>query len=247
MPNWFHWRVLRSSYVLHFVNCLLFFVICDSFLLEESVGLCHDNETLGNTPILLINFGNGSTQFSRAEPENFSFRTTYEQRFRPTVEDGHFGFLNSVYNHNNGAWHTNAVDHTGNNGGYMLLVNADFQPGQFYNGIVRNLCVGLRYEFSVYLANVLTSPDGIKPNVRFEVRSPTIGNQLLAQLRSGEIPVQNSLKWDKYGLSFIAPSSTVVLLMISDAPGGRGNDIVIDDIALRVCSHEGTGFCPSDE
>jgi hypothetical protein len=168
------------------------------------------------------------------------------QRFKATVEDGYFAFINSVYYHNNGAWHTNAPDHTDGNGGYMLLVNADLQPGQFYNSLVHNLCVGLRYEFSVYLANVANVGSAIKPNVRFEVRSPSIGNQLLAQLSSGEIPVNNTLSWNKYGLSFTAPSSTVVLLMISDARGGRGNDIVIDDIALSVCSHDGNGFCPEN-
>jgi hypothetical protein len=44
----------------------------------------------------------------------------------------------------------------------------------------------------------------------------------------------------------VAPSSSVNLLMISNAPGGIGNDIVIDDIALRVCAHKGSGFCPSN-
>ena len=157
-----------------------------------------------------------------------------------------FSFINSVHDDFDNTWHTNAQDHTGDGGGYMFLVNADYQPDQFYNGIVKNLCIGLRYEFSVYLAN-LCRPTfvRIKPNVRFEVRDPSNGNQLLARLTSGEIPSTSSLTWQKYGLSFTATSSTVVLLMISDAPGGMGNDIVIDDIGLRVCSNKGSGFCPS--
>lgn len=211
----------------------------------QSVGLCHDNETLGTTPILLITFENGSAQYSTNTPARFNFLTTYTQRFEPVTNDGAFSFINSIPDDFGGAWHTNATDHTEDEGGYMFLVNADYEPGHFYNGRVNHLCVGLRYEFSVYLANVCKPTDRIEPNVRFEVRSPTIGNQLLAQLSSGPIPVTNHLSWNKYGLSFTAPSSSVVLLMISDAPGGKGNDIVIDDIALRVCSHEGTGFCPS--
>lgn len=71
--------------------------------------------------------------------------------------------------------------------------------------------------------------------------------KLLAQLDSGNIPENtNVMTWQKYGLSFIATDSSINLLMISNAPGGGGNDLVIDDIALRVCSHEGTGFCPSN-
>ncbi|CAF1186036.1 unnamed protein product [Adineta ricciae] len=213
----------------------------------QSVGLCHDNDTFGVEPILSITFASGRPQYSRSKPSEFNFTTTYKQRFEPVTNDGMFSFINSIHNDFHGAWHTGAIDHTEDEGGYMLLVNADYRPGEFYKGQVDNLCIGLRYEFSVYLANLCIPLDRIKPNVRFEVRSPSTGNQLLAQLRSGPIPVQRQLTWNKYGLSFVAPSSSVVLLMISDAPGGMGNDIVIDDIALRVCSHEGTGFCPPEQ
>ena len=85
--------------------------------------------------------------------------------------------------------------------------------------------------------------DKIKPNVLFQVRT-TVGNILLAQLSSGDVPEYNTLTWAKYGLSFIPPSGTVVLLMISNAAGGNGNDLVIDDIALRVCAQATSGFCP---
>jgi hypothetical protein len=160
------------------------------------------------------------------------------------VEDGHFGFVNLIYNHYD-AWHTNAIDHTEDNNGYMYLVNADYTPGRFYNGRVDNLCIGLRYEFSVYLANLCKGKCSIMPNVLFEVRS-VVDNVLLAQLESGDIIEHDTLTWEKYGFSFIASSSSVSLSMISNAGGGSGNDIVIDDIALRVCAHEGSGFCPSN-
>jgi hypothetical protein len=154
-----------------------------------------------------------------------------------------FSFVNLV--NENGAWHTNAMDHTGDHGGYMYLVNAEFTPDQFYNSRIDNLCVGLRYEFSVYLANLCRPSDRILPNVLFEVRSVN-GDVLLAQLNSGDIAEHDKLTWERYGLSFIAPSSSVNLLMISNARGGNGNDLVIDDIALRVCANRGTGFCPSN-
>ncbi len=193
----------------------------------------------------MITFGSGSARYSTATPNDFDFNTTYKQRFEPVTNDGMFSFVSSVHDDFNGAWHTGATDHTGNDGGYMYLVNADFKPGQFYNGRVDNLCIGLRYEFSVYLANLCKPSGKINPNVLFEVRS-TDGNILLAQLNSGNIIEQENLTWEKYGFSFVAPSSSVNLLMISNAPGGIGNDIVIDDIALRVCAHEGSGFCPSN-
>jgi hypothetical protein len=67
---------------------------------------------------------------------------------------------------------------------------------------------------------------------------------ILAQFNSGCIPEYNSLTWQKYSFSFIPSSSLVTLLMISNAPSGIGNDIVIDDMALRVCSQAASGLCP---
>lgn len=167
--------------------------------------------------------------------------------FQPTTNDGMFSFINSMEkNPFTNAWHANAADHTEDENGYMYFVNANYEPGEFYKGTVNDLCVGLRYEFSVYLANVLKPIDKIKPNVRFEVRS-VVDNTLLAQLESGDIAEHNSLTWEKYGFSFTATSSSVNLLMISNAGGGNGNDIVIDDIALRVCSYKGSGFCPNKQ
>ncbi|CAF3135540.1 unnamed protein product, partial [Rotaria sp. Silwood2] len=213
----------------------------------QSTELCPENETFGKKPILLITFGNGSSQYSQAIPSRFNFSTTYKQKFEPKTYDGSFSFINSIHDDFDGHWHTNARDHTGDPGGYMFIVNADERPGQFYNGTVNDLCIGLRYEFSVYLANLMSIGGDIKPNVRFEVRSPSLENRLLAKLSSGEIPEEKTLTWKKYGLSFITSSSTVNLLMISDAPGGGGNDIGIDDIALNVCSsYKGNGFCPSN-
>jgi hypothetical protein len=211
----------------------------------QSVGLCLDDETFGAEPILLITFGHGPAQYSTAVPADFDFSTTYQQRFEPVTNDGMFSFVNSIHNDFDGVWHTNATDHSGDTGGYMYLVNADITPGQFYNGRVDNLCIGLRYEFSVYLANLCKPSGKINPNVLFEVRSVS-GNVLLAQLNSGDIVAHDNLTWEKYGFSFIASDSSVNLLMISNADGGNGNDIVIDDIALRVCAHEGSGFCPSN-
>ncbi|CAF1512732.1 unnamed protein product [Adineta ricciae] len=209
----------------------------------QSTGLCFDNDEFVGEPILKVTFGKGSRQFSSALPSEFNFTTTYKQRREPAIHDGYFALLNSIYNHND-AWHTGAKDHTGDEGGYMYLVNANFEPGQFYNGRVDNLCVGLRYEFSVYLANLCKKSGKIEPNVLFEVRS-VHGNELLAQLNSGNVPETSTLAWKKYGFSFVATESSVNLLMLSNTRGGTGNDLVIDDIALRVCAHKGSGFCPS--
>ena len=207
--------------------------------------MCLDSETLTTDPLIKITFGSGTDLFSSASPADFNFETTYIQRYQATVEDNQFAFVNEIYNHYNNAWHTGATDHTGDAGGYMFLVNANFEPGIFYNRTIGNLCTDLRYELSVYLANLCQPSGRLDPDVRFQIRSAD-GNTVLTELNTGFIPKTPTLTWNQYGLSFIAPTSAVNLLMISNAPGGNGNDIVIDDIELRVCTlQEGqTGLCP---
>ena len=193
----------------------------------------------------MITFGDIGNRYSFDTSANFSFTTTYTEVFLNPPQSGQFSFVDAVVD-NNGSWYTAAQDHTINDeNGFMFLVNADYTGGQLYNSTVNNLCIGLQYEFSAYLANVCKTKYLIQPNVRFEVRSSTVGNQLLAQLNSGNIPNYDSMTWKKYGLSFIAPNSSVVLLMISDAASGDGNDLAIDDIALHVCSLNSNGICHS--
>jgi hypothetical protein len=128
----------------------------------------------------------------------------------------------------------------------MYLILLDKTCRQFFNYTVHNLCVGQRYEFSAYLANLNEKkPNLLKPNVRFEVRTGTVQPQLLAQFSTGDIPDYDTLTWKKYGLSFVTPNSSVFLLMISNIEQDGGNDLAVDDIELRVCSSESSGFCPS--
>jgi len=210
----------------------------------ESTGLCSDTFSFVDTPILSITFNAGTSQYSSATPATFGFTTTYHQQFAPVTNDGQFSFVNSVHNDFNDAWHTGATDHTGNPGGYMFLVNADYTPDQFYNGTVNNLVIGKTYELSVFVANLMV-PVGIEPNILFQVRTPQPENLLLAEISSGNISATAQLTWGKYGLSFTATSTSVTLLMISNAPGGYGNDLVIDDITFRVCTAPATPPPPS--
>jgi hypothetical protein len=135
-------------------------------------------------------------------------------------------------------WHGGALDHTPNDvDGYMYFVNVGEIGSQLFNSTVNDLDTGLRYEFSAYLTNIRKKGnDSKKPNIRFEVRTVTDQNDLLANLSTGDIPEYDNMTWSKYGLSFIALNSSAILLMISNVGKGKGNDLAIDDIELRVCS-----------
>jgi hypothetical protein len=128
----------------------------------------------------------------------------------------------------------------------MYFVNVGSSGAPLFNSTVNNLCIDVCYEFSMYLANpmqdlTLFAP---KPNIRFEARNPTNENQLLAQFSTDDIPSYEKLTWSKYGLSFTASSTSVLLLILSNVKGGDGNDIAIDDIELRICSTNHSGVYP---
>lgn len=213
-------------------------------LFVESFGLCYDNETFVADPIYLTTFGSGSGRYYTGAPATFNFSTTYQQQNQPPTYDGSFSFINKLRS-DYGSWLESESDHTQNDvDGYMMLINAAFQNGEFYRATFDNLCVGLHYEFSLYVANVHLS-GGILPNLLFEARSSASENTLLAQLSTDDIPTSVSLKWIKYAFSFTASNNSIVLIMKTNVIGGHGNDFVIDDIALQVCSHAGSGLCQS--
>ena len=190
----------------------------------------------------MVTFGSGLATFSSATPANFSFTTTYVQLFTNPISDDYFAFINAVPNMV-GAWHTGAIDHTPNDiGGYMFLANADPNPGQFYKETVNNLCIGERYEFSAYLTNIVKPLGLAKPNVLFQIRTPS-DNTLIGQLGTGDIPEYSSMTWVKYGISFVAMNTSVVIIMISNTANPMGNDMAIDDIAFRICSNASSAAC----
>jgi hypothetical protein len=125
----------------------------------------------------------------------------------------------------------------------MYLINGNYQPGQVFNYTINNLCIGTLYEISIYLANLMNVPGGILPNIKFQVCDSATGTVVLAERDTGNVPETVSMTWIKYGMSFVASTPSVVVLMISNAPGGYGNDFAVDDIVLRSCSNVGKRLC----
>ena len=191
----------------------------------------------------MITFGSGPANISTAQPSSFNFSTSYRQKFDSVIDDGSFAFINVVPDPYN-AWHRGALDHTPNDiNGYMFLVNADYNTGVFFNATVQNLCVGQRYELSIYAANLIRPFGRIKPNIIFQIQTTT-DHRVVAELYTGPINESASMTWIQYGISFQAMSNSVLLLIITATSGGNGNDLAIDDIALRICSTNRTsGSC----
>jgi gliding motility-associated-like protein len=85
------------------------------------------------------------------------------------------------------------------------------------------------------MLNMKYVTQGIKPNITFSIETET--GQVLQTYNSGDLPVEQTVKWKQYGFYFTTPSnaSNIVLRMTNNAPGGDGNDLAMDDITFRPC------------
>lgn len=151
----------------------------------------------------------------------------------------------------------NAPSASGANGGYMLAVNAAYQlsVANFQN--ISGLCENTYYEFSAWFRNVCkrcgidsvgrgasgvtvnasyipTAPgdsSGVKPNLTFQIDG-------IDYYVSGDIDYVGQWgQWVKKGFVFrTGPGQTSLTVSIkNNAPGGGGNDWVMDDISFTTC------------
>jgi gliding motility-associated-like protein len=148
-------------------------------------------------------------------------------------EDGYYTIASTTENCFGGTWLNIIADHTGNPFGYFMLINASYQPSDFYVQTVTGLCGATTYQFAAWVINLAAFTGQILPNITFNIEK-TDGT-ILASVNSGNVPVTNSSDWNQYGVFFTTPAgvSSVVLRMTNNAPGGIGNDLALDDITFR--------------
>lgn len=156
--------------------------------------------------------------------------------------DGYYTIANSITGTGNchpDTWHNVTSDHTGNPNGYMMIINASYQPSIFFTQTANGLCPNTTYEFSAYILNLITlaasRPDVIKPNITFSIE--TSSGQILKTYNTDTIPATALPTWKKYGTYFATPPGVtdVVVKMTNNSPGGNGNDLILDDITFRAC------------
>jgi gliding motility-associated-like protein len=123
-------------------------------------------------------------------------------------------------------------DNSDDPNGYMMIVNAAFAPGLFYEQQVDDLCENLLYQFTADVRNVIAPGiNELLPNISFlldGVEAFTTG------------PVGETGRWQNYGFTFTArPGQTSITLALrNNAPGGQGNDLALDNIEFRACGPE---------
>ena len=179
-------------------------------------------------PVVNINFGNGTTGGTNYVPSG-----SYAYTASTCPNDGFYTITNSSIGCFSSTWHSVLADHTG--GGAFMLVNASFQPADFFLTTVKDLCPQTTYEFSAWVMNVLNGSGGIEPNITFSIE--TTSGVILNQFNTSGIPVTAAPEWKQYGFYFTTTTGAtdVVLRMTNNAPGGIGNDLALDDITFRPC------------
>ncbi len=207
-----------------------------ALLLTQTAAAQLCSGSLGD-PVVNVTFGSGSNLLG---PPPTALITNYIYTGQSCPADGSYIITNNTTGCFNGTWHTLLEDHTpGDQNGYMMLVNASFNPGVFYLDTVKNLCGGTTYEFSAWLISVLRPfacmGNGNKPNISFSIE--TVKGDVIQTYNTGDIPNISSPQWNQYGFYFTLPAgfSQLVLRMVNNAPGGCGNDLALDDITFRPC------------
>ncbi|HEY4874752.1 MAG TPA: T9SS type A sorting domain-containing protein, partial [Puia sp.] len=136
-------------------------------------------------------------------------------------------------------------------GGYMAFINASYRTDTAYLDTISNLCPNTYYQYSAWFRNMCpkcgcdsngvgstsagyipTAPgdsSGVYPNLTFNINGYdyyTTGNIL------------HTAQWIQKGFTYLADSNTTSLIINvrNNAPGGGGNDWVIDDIGVATCS-----------
>ena len=130
-----------------------------------------------------------------------------------------------------GTWDILTQDHTtGDTDGYMMIVNASFNPDIVIEKTITNLCPNTKYEYSLWIYNLCpptnTSGCPIKPNLTFLIDG-------VGKYNTGTL---NTSGWQQVGFTFSTGNSTSSTFSIrNNALGGLGNDWVIDDISITQC------------
>ncbi len=222
--------------------CSSLFFFISILSLHAQLGFCGGNS---GAPIFIEDFGTAPSSATQHIPLPPPGTTNYTFLGNPPTPfgDGKYTVTNMNYQQFN--WF-NTEDHTtGDTNGRMLLVNADFVKGEFFNLRVTGLCENTTYEFSSWVLNLTPRDDlhgGSYPNpcnVSFEIWDST--ETII--IKSGDTgDFYGSLlgepgKWEQYGLVFQtqAGQTEVVLKMVNNGIGGYGNDLAIDDIVFRSC------------
>src|SRR6266496_647394 len=182
-----------------------------------------------------IHFGTGDV--SDVNSGNLS---NYRRVVGSCPTDGHYSFASYTSACFHDDWHTLSEDHTaGDFSGNMLLVNAAPSPGVFLRTSIPGLKSNTIYELGLWLMNLCRPTDKCPFPLlpRLNIRLETTEGMIVARVVTGDVSRVQTPWWTQYRAYFTTPvsTSTLILVMSDNAPGGCGNDFALDDITFREC------------
>lgn len=183
---------------------------------------------LGSNLMPQGDFGAGSDSILTIDP---GFSPTYGYSFFGPPDLGNYTITNNTAGWAGSAdiW-LNIGDNSNDPEGYMMVIDADLNPGIFYEQVVE-VCPNTTYDFSADIINMIepAAPPLLQPNVDFLVDG-------VSELSTGDIPQDGN--WQNFGLTFTtSPNQTSVTISLrNNASGDAGNDLAIDNITLRPCA-----------
>ncbi|MBA3706427.1 MAG: hypothetical protein H0W84_11190, partial [Bacteroidetes bacterium] len=215
------------------------------FLIHSQITLCDGVRG----PNLYTNFNNGT--FGSGTNQNgtslgVSTSYNYTGISCSSPNDGYYSIANSTDCTGSGgsifnAWYI-IGDHTGatnlilgnpppapgSNAGYMMVINADYMPNVVITDSIRNLCPNVVYEFNAWVRKLIVPINYIQPNITFMING-------VDYYSTGDI---TDTTWKNVGFKFTTPlNQTAINVAIrNNAPGGNGNDWVLDDISINTCN-----------
>ncbi len=143
------------------------------------------------------------------------------------------------------------ADTVNSTGGYMAVINSSYKPSIAFLDTINNLCPNTYYQYSAWLRNICshcacdsngkgpasvgfipTGPgdsSGVRPNLTFNVNG-------YDYYTTGDMPYTG--QWIQKGFTYLTgPTQTSMIIFLrNNAPGGGGNDWVLDDIAVASCT-----------
>jgi len=198
---------------------------CHGVLSAQSA-LCTGN--LGDNIFTSGDFGSGAAVVF---PTNPALAPGFTYTLQVPPDDGEYTLTNdmTMWSFVFPTW-IRIGDNSSDPNGYMMVVNASFTPGIFYEQVIDNVCENTLYEFSADVINIIQigTTGHILPNVSFLIDD--IGLYTTGQIGQDE-------RWHTYGFTFTSgPGQTSLKLTLrNNAPGGIGNDLALDNISFRAC------------
>jgi hypothetical protein len=124
-------------------------------------------------PVVDITFGSGG---GIGPPLPYGV-TNYTYVTKDCPQDGAYTIASSTGGCFNTTWFVLPNDHTPNSvNGYMMLINASYEPSDFYVDTVKGLCASTTYEFAAWPLNLNTpsacSGHSILANLTFSIENP---------------------------------------------------------------------------